>query len=167
MGANRRSSGSVAAQALELDLFPLRALRFGLRGLCVKSGSEFSTAKYAKKREGGLVWILQNPRPSVPSGRRFVVELDLWTQSAQRLGSSSPRKASASVTSFELRALCDEKSLDRHPRHSCDPWQTGLDLRPSASSAVEILLFGMPCQKSCPKCAILRHCDSLNPCRSV
>ena len=36
------------------------------------------------------------------------------TQSAQRLGSSAQRNASASVTSFELRALCDEIGL----RHS-------------------------------------------------
>jgi hypothetical protein len=36
------------------------------------------------------------------------------TQSAQRLGSRSQRNASASVTSFELRALCDEKSCSEN-----------------------------------------------------
>ena len=36
------------------------------------------------------------------------------TQSAQRFGSRSQRNASASVTSFELRALCDEKSCSEN-----------------------------------------------------
>jgi hypothetical protein len=41
------------------------------------------------------------------------------TQSAQRLGSRSQRKASASVTSFELRALCDEKSFSENKTFPC------------------------------------------------
>jgi hypothetical protein len=36
------------------------------------------------------------------------------TQSAQRLGSRSQRNASVSVTSFELSALCDEKSCSEN-----------------------------------------------------
>jgi hypothetical protein len=56
--------------------------------------------------------------------RQFVTELlarrsrnqsnGVETQSAQRLGSRSQRNASASVTSFELRALCDKKSCSEN-----------------------------------------------------
>ena len=54
----------------------------------------------------GKSWTLR-PEPRAVA-RRDNQSNGLETQSAQRLGSRAQRNASASVTSFELRALCDE-----------------------------------------------------------
>ena len=73
-----------------------------------------------------------HPRPSAPSAEKSVAELGLWIEadsvlsvssckflfellknplSLRRLeNNGSQRMASASATSFELHALCDEKS---------------------------------------------------------
>ena len=58
----------------------------------------------------GRPWALR-PEPRAVSRRADNQSNGVETQSAQRLGSRAQRNASASVTSFELRALCDEIGL--------------------------------------------------------
>jgi hypothetical protein len=90
VGTDRR----LITDCTDAEFFPrnTRKTRKGsLRSLRppVKSGSEILTAKCAKEREGGLVWILQNPRPSAPSAEKSVVELDLWIEADSVLSVSS------------------------------------------------------------------------------
>ena len=58
------------------------------------------------------------------------------TQSAQRLGSRSQRNASASVASFELRALCDGKScLENKTLRVCNTKHPKAEWRGSTADA--------------------------------
>ena len=58
----------------------------------------------------GRSWTLR-PEPRAVARRDDNQSNGVETQSAQRLESRAQRNASASVTSFELRALCDEIDL--------------------------------------------------------
>jgi len=108
------------------------------------------------------VWVIfENPRPSARSAEKSVAELGLWIEADSVLSVSSckflfellknplslrrlendvaQRNASASVASFELRALCDEKScLENKILRVCNTdWQIDYPCS-SAKSAVSV-----------------------------
>jgi len=98
--------------------------------------------------------VKTHPRPSAPSAEKSVAELNLWIEADSVLSVSSckflfellknplrlrrlendvaQRNASASVASFELRALCDEKScLENKILRVCNTDKPAIRAHPS------------------------------------